>query len=53
MHGRVEGDAIEKDPPALITVMGCCVTLADSAWLVLGIRVLGFHRHGALGSPRR
>jgi len=38
-----------KNPPILISVIGFFAALAGVAWLVLGLRILGFDWFGALG----
>jgi hypothetical protein len=38
-----------KNPPILISVLGFFGALAGFAWLVLGLRLLGFDWFGALG----
>ena len=53
MRGRVEGDAIRENPPTRMKVIGFYVAPVGSAWLLLGLRVLGFDQHGALGGLPR
>ena len=38
-----------KNPPILISVLGFFAIVAGFAWLVLGLRILGFDWFGALG----